>query len=594
MPPNQTPATLKPMEKQLTVKNRAPIRRRINANREVIEQNRLRLGQERRLRKQLIKTLDTIFRVAQREYMKNGSVQNTEAGIDERLRKVLESHYRQTIIMFGERSEEGATKRTRFQGHIDDFIATDGGAKITAVSETTRKQVNRIVAAGQAEGASVDQIARQLRKQVGLSANRAHTIARTETHNAALFANDAIDRENRGDEVTDRVKRWVSVSDSRTRSHHARMNGEQVAVDDDFQVPYKGNIYSMQRPGDSAGGAGNVINCRCVVVYIDDETETTQDNIITNGTEPYKRWGKDPKGREHNYHQEAWFHDLPEDLRTAIQNKAPLDAVYFDVNDGGSYNRAFGGTIIVFGAPGETLPSLLKFYQRVWRHEYAHHLDVIKDADGKFKGLWSERVVGEMIEDAALYTDDFIANAEKLAAKELQELTAKGVFEFRNQVKISTINKQLAGTGLNSRDLLRMFEHLQDVKGSTARRGVAQELMRIATLIKHKDYRSLEKAFRRHNGQDGDWFAVNDFMEAVTDTKLGRGHGTAYYHRGDALKDPRNTAGYTDDHTAEAFAEYVALTGGRNRDTWTKVLKYLAPKTTEGFRKTLSEIAKAG
>ena len=61
-------------------------------------------------------------------------------------------------------------------------------------------------------------------------------------------------------------KRWISVADGRTRSFHADANGQTVDMDEDFIV---GGM-PMAHAGDSRGGARNVINCRCVIAYADE------------------------------------------------------------------------------------------------------------------------------------------------------------------------------------------------------------------------------------------------------------------------------------------------------------------------------------
>jgi hypothetical protein len=110
----------------------------------------------------------------------------------------------------------------------------------------------------------------------GFSKYRAHMIARTETHSAAGFANHAVAK-NSG--VMGLFKQWVATADDRTRKHHHQVDGQKVPIDDDFIVPYKGIPYRMAYVGDPRGGAGNVINCRCVILYLapDDEVVDKQE-----------------------------------------------------------------------------------------------------------------------------------------------------------------------------------------------------------------------------------------------------------------------------------------------------------------------------
>jgi hypothetical protein len=60
------------------------------------------------------------------------------------------------------------------------------------------------------------------------------------------------------------TKHWISTLDARTRDAHAAMSPDDgVGINEDFLV---GGV-PMSRPGDPRGGAANVINCRCSLVY---------------------------------------------------------------------------------------------------------------------------------------------------------------------------------------------------------------------------------------------------------------------------------------------------------------------------------------
>lgn len=146
--------------------------------------------------------------------------------------------------------------------------------RITAVAETTRAQIVRLVARGQDEGQGIDEIAANLeRVSSRISRTRGALIARTETHNASNFgAHEAA-------KATGLVlmKEWVSVQDTRIRDFnepiaefdHRRMDGVTVAMDASFLVPrINGGREPLLFPGDAAGSPANTINCRCQSVHI--------------------------------------------------------------------------------------------------------------------------------------------------------------------------------------------------------------------------------------------------------------------------------------------------------------------------------------
>ena len=141
--------------------------------------------------------------------------------------------------------------------------------RLEGVSRTLTRKIKDFIETNASEGLGVEQIARELEKIAPtLSRFRAHTIARTETHNAASYANhkyhldlgDSLDMEF--------MKRWVSVSDGRTRPEHRAANGQTVPMDGKFRLghPKRGEVF-MDRTGDPAGGVYNIINCRCVITY---------------------------------------------------------------------------------------------------------------------------------------------------------------------------------------------------------------------------------------------------------------------------------------------------------------------------------------
>ena len=73
-------------------------------------------------------------------------------------------------------------------------------------------------------------------------------MARTETHSAASYANHQV---NASLNIPNQMKRWVSVSDARSRATHVAANGTEVPLDEDFIV---GGV-AMSYTGDPKGGA---------------------------------------------------------------------------------------------------------------------------------------------------------------------------------------------------------------------------------------------------------------------------------------------------------------------------------------------------
>ena len=245
----------------------------LSARKSIVEQTRLRQGFERKLYKQMVGYFSSTGRQASRE-IQSGRLQLKD--IEQRLSQILLPHYRSVIESFANRFMF-TKQENQWERIIRNYIATQGGDKITRISGTTRRRINKIISDGQVEGLGVDRIARNIRTQMSepFTRYRSALIARTETHNASSYTNQAVAESY---EVPMK-KRWVSTNDDRTRSHHSAMNGVEVDLEADFEVPYKGVTYKMKHAGDPRGGPANVINCRCVILYVEPDDFVIDEDI---------------------------------------------------------------------------------------------------------------------------------------------------------------------------------------------------------------------------------------------------------------------------------------------------------------------------
>lgn len=149
---------------------------------------------------------------------------------------------------------------------LNKWNAEYGAQAAKETAQTTRDDMQSIINAALVHDTEFNpvQVATDLLKARDLSAPRAETIARTETHNAMMYASvEGAASIAREDGIVLK-KKWVPVQDGRTRISHAAMASHPaIALDADFNV---GGL-KMSRPGDPRGGAANCINCRCVLSY---------------------------------------------------------------------------------------------------------------------------------------------------------------------------------------------------------------------------------------------------------------------------------------------------------------------------------------
>lgn len=154
---------------------------------------------------------------------------------------------------------------------INTYIAQFTAQNVRRISDTTRKNLKKEIELGVTAGLSISQIAKNIRKNKSFSPVRATLIARTESHQAMNYGNLQIAK---GLGLNKPIKEWASALDDRTRSWHRSMNGTREQVDKDFIVntPIAGGGFiekPMSYAGDAKGGASNVINCRCFILYYD-------------------------------------------------------------------------------------------------------------------------------------------------------------------------------------------------------------------------------------------------------------------------------------------------------------------------------------
>lgn len=148
---------------------------------------------------------------------------------------------------------------------VRDYFAADILNTSLGITETTKDLIRKVFTEAYEKGLSIDDIV-QLLQNTELSAIRSRLIARTETVKTANAGADFVAK----DSGLVLRKEWLATYDDRTRSHHAHVNGQIVAMDGFFLV----GGYEMKYPGDVGGKDGKpkvpvkeLANCRCCQLY---------------------------------------------------------------------------------------------------------------------------------------------------------------------------------------------------------------------------------------------------------------------------------------------------------------------------------------
>lgn len=149
-----------------------------------------------------------------------------------------------------------------FESIISLWLNSNAGLRIVSVHQTLIEAIIGVIAKGYEDNISVAEITRNLQRQFGWYKMQALRIARTETTTATNYA--TVLAAQSSELVLE--KNWISVQDNRTRRKiydHLDMNGQKVGEFDKFFVGGE----ELEYPGDVKGKAGNIINCRCKVVF---------------------------------------------------------------------------------------------------------------------------------------------------------------------------------------------------------------------------------------------------------------------------------------------------------------------------------------
>ena len=169
-----------------------------------------------------------------------------------------------------------------WQNAFGSFGSAIGGTRVTLVSgtakETLIKITERLMRDPEFMTLGAVERGRILRSQFNrYSQYQAERLVRTEATAAANFAQtQAAQTIFSPDQMQ---KEWIASFDDRTRDTHSEADGQIVMANNPFLVGGQ----EMMFPGDPAGGAAEVINCRCSVAYFPIEGAQTVGDISTIG-----------------------------------------------------------------------------------------------------------------------------------------------------------------------------------------------------------------------------------------------------------------------------------------------------------------------
>ncbi len=141
------------------------------------------------------------------------------------------------------------------------YLLTLAGTKIKQISTAILAKIRLELTNGVALGESIPELAKRIDTLYldQIIPNRSTAIASAEVVSSSNWA--SVQAAKSSDLPL--VKVWLAIEDKRTRPAHAEADGQEVPMDEKFDVG--GELLDF--PGDPSGSPGNILHCRCTSYY---------------------------------------------------------------------------------------------------------------------------------------------------------------------------------------------------------------------------------------------------------------------------------------------------------------------------------------
>lgn len=160
---------------------------------------------------------------------------------------------------------------------MNESLILSAGARAADATSAVREAIQVAIRTGIEQGLSVPNTAALIRESVNdIAPAQSLMLARTDLNGVqnggSIVAAKAVYPEG------NLIKQWLATADDRTRETHAEADGQQVPLDQPFQV----GDDTLDYPGDPDGSDEEVCNCRCTVIYV----EAPAREAVTAGAPP--------------------------------------------------------------------------------------------------------------------------------------------------------------------------------------------------------------------------------------------------------------------------------------------------------------------
>ncbi len=228
--------------------------------------------------RKLIKILIAIFTDWQEEIIRNLPGDKAEKAIDvesvmfdvEAAKEMLERAgapiLEDSIDKGGKRVLATINSSVSFDLHdtrVEELLQAATQRFKNEIAEGHWERMKDSLSEGIREGENSRQLAERVRETMGHEINNAPTVARTEINPRYQEGQ----REGMRQSGVVKKKEWLAAFTDNSREEHLAADGQQVGLDDSFEVG--GEL--LQYPGDPSGSASNIINCLCDMLAVLEE-----------------------------------------------------------------------------------------------------------------------------------------------------------------------------------------------------------------------------------------------------------------------------------------------------------------------------------
>lgn len=251
---------------------RTPARSRRRQAREINQIDAMEKRLERSAMPKIRRELNIIAKEALRTYEIYGirnaerTIESGEQALSETIEKVYRSTIRNTEKLLKENYPKNKEKVEQVKKELERNFRKQAQRAAKQISESTKRQLNRVIASGEKNELSDADILKNAKKKLTSNGRRAQIISEVEIGSVTAEGRDKLYKKLY---EKDTRKVWVTMRDSKVRDPHQDAEGQTVDINEDF-ILYGKRKERAPYPRYRGLSPAQRINCRCKAIYLKD------------------------------------------------------------------------------------------------------------------------------------------------------------------------------------------------------------------------------------------------------------------------------------------------------------------------------------